>query len=106
MHVFTDKELTDIARLLITGLFGVVAWAARSFLAEEPIKLGRFIGGLLGAWVASTSVVGLLHVVVAHPSVELLFGVAGTVGWIGGNVLGKIADLAEDYLRKRLGLDE
>ena len=106
MTPFSQDEINRIMRLFFIGLFGMIAWFSNHLFHGRRLPIGRLVGGLLGAMIASISVVGLVYSVNTSPSVELLFGVSGIVGWIGGNSLARIFDLMEQKMRDTLGLEE
>ena len=98
MSPFSPDEVGRLWKLVIVGIFGMLAWFANHLFHGRRLPIGRLFGGLLGAMIASMSVVGILHSVIPSPSVELMFGVSGVVGWVGGNSLARIFDLLERKL--------
>jgi len=102
----SQEELNRLAKLLFVGLFGTLAWVANHLFHGKKLPLGRFIGGLLGSLIASMSMVGLLHIAYQSPSIELQFGIAGIVGWAGGNSLARVFEALENRLYDIISGDE
>ena len=98
MGPFSPEEIGRLWKLAIIGVFGMLAWLSNYLFHGRKLPIGRFIGGMTGAMIASMSVVGVLHSIIPHPSVELTFGIAGIVGWVGGNSLARIFDMLEKRL--------
>lgn len=89
----TDDDVTTkrIVLLLWGALLGGLAWIARTLSATDDLPpLRRFAGGILGSCLATFSTGALaLHYLDADPL--FLIGMAGPIGWLGGDALNGLA---------------
>lgn len=98
MPPFNQNEIKDIMVLVWGAGIAALAWVARALMKGTRMSWLRFLGGILGAAIASFSF-GALIDPVGWITPIMKLGIAGVVGWAGGDVLSALAT----QLEKKLG---
>ena len=95
---FSPDDMKELVILLWGAVVAALAWTARTLRSAQSFTALQFVGGILGAAVASFAFGALIHTADWLTPVTKL-GIAGVVGWVGGDVLAALASQFE----KRVG---
>ena len=88
--------------LMMGALVGILSQLGRMISDERTFSMRRILGGLLGSGMVAFVSGALLRGIYPDASFNLTLGVAGILGWAGGDAFG----LLFEALAKRAGLKD